>query len=150
MADVFPPQHIISLTTATTPHQVVSLMVQRLVLRGLITEELREELVDGVMRREEYGSSAIGNRLAFPHLRTSLVSTILGCFAFLQKGCDFAALDGKPTQCIWLTLAPPSQRQEHMAVLNHLFRLVRDPTIQLRMEHPDAANQIWHYVTNMR
>ena len=145
MADLFPRQHVVTFHHRERSQDVVEGMVDRLIETDHVSPSLRNDLVEGIMRREQYGTSAIGNRLAFPHLRTPLVDTMLGCFGYLESGCDFLALDGQPTRCVWLTLAPVSQRREHIAVLTHLFRLVRDPKVQLWMDHPRAAFQIWHH-----
>lgn len=145
MADLFPRQHVVAFHQVQRSVHVVEAMVDRLITTGRVRSAIGKQLVESLMRREEYGTSAIGNRLAFPHLRTPLVENVLGCFAYLDVGCDFLALDGQPTRCFWLTVAPVSRRREHIAILTQLFRLVRDPRVQLWMDHPQAAMQIWQH-----
>lgn len=145
MSNVFPQGALLTLSGGVASQDVIAAMVRRLVDLGSAPCESECDLINAVLHRETLGTSAIGNGLAFPHARTSLVDRITGCFAWIEPGCDFAALDGEPTRCVWLTLSPMTQRFEHYELLDRLFCFVRDPVVHLWMEHPHSAERIWGY-----
>ena len=77
-----------------------------------------------VLRREEEGSTGIGEGIAIPHAKTSAVKAP-GLAAMLVKdGVDFDSLDGEPAKLFFLIAAPDTKDNVHLDVLSHLSMLL--------------------------
>ena len=125
---------------------VIDRLMARLELKSAIEPSWRSSLVESIIRRESYGTSAIGKGLAFPHVRSENVDAIIGVIGLLEDGCDFGSLDDRPTRCVFLTISPIKLRREHGLLLERLFGFVRDQTLELLTERQESAQAIWDYV----
>jgi mannitol/fructose-specific phosphotransferase system IIA component (Ntr-type) len=71
----------------------------------------KEIVLDMLLRRENLGSTAMGNGLAIPHGRTLTTRKLVVAFGKCSKGLDFDAPDGKPVHLFFLIIAPYRERQ---------------------------------------
>ena len=88
----------------------------------------RELLLRVLVAREALASTAIGDGIAIPHVRSPIVlhvvrPTITLCF--LENPIDFGALDGQPVRCLFTTVSPTVRA--HLHVLSKLAFVLRDP-----------------------
>ena len=58
-----------------------------------------EHILAELSKREQLGSTGVGDGVAIPHARFSEIEKMFGMFFRLRKSIDFDALDGKPTWC---------------------------------------------------
>ena len=87
----------------------------------------REFLLRVLLAREELTSTAIGDGIAIPHARNSVVLHVdrpLVSLCFLETPIDFGALDGQPVQALF-TLISPTMRA-HLHLLARLSFALRD------------------------
>lgn len=88
----------------------------------------RRALADRIWEREELSSTATADGVAFLHTARwqsrVLVASPLVAFGRLARPLDFGALDGTPTDLLFLILAPNAQL--HLALLARAAHLCRD------------------------
>ena len=65
-----------------------------------------DEAVREIAKREELGSTGVGNGVALPHARLSSLKAPFALFARLRHGIDFDAIDGEPVDIVVLLLIP--------------------------------------------
>ena len=92
-----------------------------------------------VLRREEEGSTGIGEGIAIPHAKTSAVKAP-GLAAMLVKdGVDFDSLDGEPAKLFFLIAAPDTKDNVHLDVLSHLSMLLMNDDFRSELLNAGSA-----------
>lgn len=87
----------------------------------------RAFLYEVLLAREALGSTAIGDRIAIPHVRNPVILHLerpLVTLCFLERPVDFGALDGLPVDTLF-TLISPTVRA-HLHLLSRLSFALRD------------------------
>ena len=109
--------------------EVITRIVEKI---AAATRELKhpEKFVNEVLDRERLGSTGIGDEVAIPHARTTLVDRILVAFARTEKPVDFEALDGKPVRYIFLMAVPIKELRSYLATLATISRLVKNKSLR--------------------
>jgi PTS system nitrogen regulatory IIA component len=77
----------------------------------------REFLLRVLLAREELTATAIGNGIAIPHARNSVVLHVdkpLVSLCFLETPIDYGALDGKPVQALFTLISPTMRAHLHL------------------------------------
>jgi nitrogen PTS system EIIA component len=97
----------------------------------LIGEELRWTLdqqnrfVDAMLKREQLGSTGIGNGFAVPHAKVDWVEDSFTAMALAPEGIAFDALDGKPVYTIIMIASSRSSPGDHLRLLERISRSLR-------------------------
>lgn len=89
---------------------------------GLDQASVRKEL----LKREELGSTGIGAGIAIPHARIAGLARPFGLMARLSKGIEFAAIDDKPVDVVFLLLLPTEPSADQLNALAGVTRKLRD------------------------
>lgn len=84
----------------------------------------RDELLRVIMERERLMSTGIGNGVALPHGKTSLVESSLAALATLRNPIDFDALDDKPVTIVLLLVGTDGNVGVHLRLLSRISRMV--------------------------
>ena len=84
----------------------------------------KEEYLKLVMKREEEGSTGVGEGIAIPHGKGNVISKPGLVAMVIPDGVDFEALDGKPVKLLFLIAAPDSKDNLHLEVLSRLSALL--------------------------
>ena len=100
--------------------QMIALMVKSGKIRD--EEAYRQE----VYRREEEGTTGIGEGIAIPHGKTDAVEKPGLSAMIIPDGVDFKSLDGNPAKLLFLIAAPNTKDNVHLDVLSRLSTLLMD------------------------
>ncbi len=92
-----------------------------------------------VLRREEEGSTGIGEGIAIPHAKTSAVRAPGLAAMFVQEGVDFDSLDGEPAKLFFLIAAPDTEDNVHLDVLSHLSMLLMNDDFRRELQEAKSA-----------
>ena len=65
-----------------------------------------DEVVREIAKREELGSTGVGNGVALPHARLTSLKAPFALLARLRHPIDFDAIDGEPVDIVVLLLIP--------------------------------------------
>jgi nitrogen PTS system EIIA component len=106
-----------------------------------------EHIFAELSKREELGSTGVGDGVAIPHARFSEIEKTFGMFFRLRKPIDFDALDGKPIDLVFLLLLPEGKgdlpegsKGEQLSALACVARKLRKPSVTAALRKAtDAA-----------
>ena len=123
LADLIAEEHVFFRTRAADkPALLADLARHAASALGLPMAEVATRLA----AREALGSTGVGAGVAVPHARVDGLSAPVGFFARLDRAIDYAAIDGKPVDLVFLLLSPASGNNEHLAALASVSRRLRD------------------------
>lgn len=92
-----------------------------------VDESVSDPLFQMFLAREELASTGIGDHIAIPHARGSLVGYIsrpILSLSFLETPIDYGALDGKPVYALFLLVSP--NVRTHLRILARLSFCLHD------------------------
>ena len=101
----------------------------------------KEEYKACVLRREEEGSTGIGEGIAIPHAKTSAVKAPGLAAMLVQDGVDFDSLDGEPAKLFFLIAAPDTEDNVHLDVLSHLSMLLMNDDFRSELLRAGSAKE---------
>jgi len=103
---------------------------------GLPPDELFKEL----SKREELGSTGVGDGVAIPHARFNQVDKPFGMLFRFRQPIEFGALDGQPIDIVFLLLLPETAKGEQLSALACVARKLRKPAVTAALRKAtDAA-----------
>ena len=85
----------------------------------------QRELSDAILKREEMGSTGIGNGFALPHASVDWLESSISLMAFAPKGIDFDSADGDAVHSVVLVVSPNSKPGDHLRLLERVSRSIR-------------------------
>ena len=109
---------------ASSKEEVISKMVDLMMNNGNITD--KENYKNVVMKREEEGTTGIGEGIAIPHGKSDSVSKPGLSAMVVPDGVEFNSLDGQPVKLLFLIAAPNTKDNIHLDVLSRLSTLLMD------------------------
>ncbi|MCR5417253.1 MAG: fructose-specific PTS transporter subunit EIIC [Pseudobutyrivibrio sp.] len=81
---------------------------------------------EAILAREAKGSTAIGNGIAVPHGKSAAVNKAGVVAMTCPSGVDYKALDGKPSDLLFMIAAPEGGADTHLEVLSKLMTILMD------------------------
>ena len=90
-------------------------------------------VVLSLSRREEVGSTGLGEGVAIPHARIKDLDRIRIAYFRLASPIPFAAPDGKPVSDILVLLVPKQATEEHLSILADATRMFSDASFRERL-----------------
>ena len=81
------------------------------------------DLLEKVRKREELGSTGIGDGVAVPHIHTD-ANGISVALLRTKKGVDFGAIDGNPCRLFFLVVSPDDKRSQYLQLMAIISTLV--------------------------
>ncbi len=113
---------------ATDKEGAIRELVGALVEAGEIAESDQEDIVQGVLKREELGSTGIGRGVAVPHAKHEQVDQPVGTIGISESGIDFNSLDGEKVHLMFLLVSPMKNPTDHLRALENISRQLREDT----------------------
>lgn len=98
---------------------------------GNITD--KAEYKAGILKREEEGSTAIGEGIAIPHAKNKAVKRPALAAMTVPDGVDYDALDGQPSNLFFMIAAPENGGDVHLEVLSRLSMLLMDEDFRKKL-----------------
>ena len=99
-----------------------------------------------VLRREEEGSTGIGEGIAIPHGKCDAVKAPGLAAMVLKDGVDYDSLDGAPADLIFLIAAPNTKDNVHLDVLSRLSVLLMDEEFTGKLRNAKTTEEFLGYV----
>ena len=106
------------------------------------------EVCTQITKREELGSTGVGNGVALPHARLRGLSTPFGLFARLRHGIDFEAIDNQPVDIIFLLLLPDGAGASQLNALASVARALRDPETLQRIRSAADRDSLFQAIVD--
>jgi len=82
---------------------------------------------EAILAREAKGSTAIGNGIAVPHGKSAAVAKAGLVGITCPAGVDYKAMDGNPSDLLFMIAAPEGGADTHLEVLAKLMTILMDP-----------------------
>ncbi|MBI5501206.1 MAG: PTS sugar transporter subunit IIA [Deltaproteobacteria bacterium] len=145
LADTLDPARIALVDHPVAAREDVLRLVAGLLCTPSLGPGLEPETVcEALLQRERVASTAVGDGVAFPHVKLDGLPAARTAVAVLRgAGADLGALDGRPTRIVVALIVPPDSVGGHLLLLGVLSRKLRDPAVRAALlDAPDAATVI--------
>lgn len=86
-------------------------------------------IVEALVRREELGSTGMGDGIGIPHARLADVAEPFGALVRLRPAIEFDAVDNGLVDLAFLLLLPAAEAGKQLNALACVARRLRDPTV---------------------
>ena len=93
---------------------------------GKLPADEEPAIVAAVLKREELGSTGIGNGVAVPHTKHPAVSQLTATVGLVHGGLDFASLDNEPVHILIALVSPPENTRDHLRALETVSRHLKN------------------------
>lgn len=111
--------------------EAIDMLVDLQVKGGNISD--RETYKQGILAREEKGSTAVGEGIAIPHAKSSAVTAPSLAAMTVPGGVDYEALDDEPSDVLFMIAAPDTNADVHLEVLSRLMTLLMDEDFRAKL-----------------
>lgn len=111
--------------------EAIDMLVDLQMKSGNISD--REIYKQGILAREEKGSTAVGEGIAIPHAKSSAVKAPSLAAMTVPGGVDYEALDDEPSDVLFMIAAPDTEADVHLEVLSRLMTLLMDEDFRAKL-----------------
>ena len=103
--------------------KIATLAKKNPLLAAFDTDSICQQL----MAREQMGSTAVNNTIAFPHCRLEGIDNFVVGMLVYPDGVDFGASDNQPTKIFIFVIGPQQESNQYLHVLSSVARLANTP-----------------------
>lgn len=132
---------------ATSKEEVIREMVAHLKGAGALKAADESAVVAAILKREELGSTGIGNGVAVPHTKHASVEKLSAMVAISRTGVDFSSLDGEDVFILFLLVSPPDRPGDHLRGLENISRHLRGQDFCNFLKQSATTADIWDLLT---
>ena len=87
----------------------------------------KDDVIEGIFKRETLMSTGIGLGIAIPHIRLGSVNDLVMACALVKNGiADYATLDDLPVKLVFMIVANESQHAKHLKTVSQLSQKLKD------------------------
>ncbi|TGY96041.1 PTS fructose transporter subunit IIC [Petralouisia muris] len=129
---------------AASKREAIDKMVDLMAATGKIAD--KEAYKAQVLKREEEGTTGIGEGIAIPHGKCEAVKAPGLAAMVLKDGVDYESLDGAPADLIFLIAAPNTKDNVHLDVLSRLSVLLMDEEFTQKLRNAKTTEEFLGYV----
>ena len=127
LTDLLTIDRIIIPLKATTKDDVLRELVQAITSEAVNEPE---EILRAVREREAVLSTGIGNGVAIPHGKSSLVPDLVMAAGRTAGPVEFDSLDGQPVRLLFMLVGPETAAGPHIKALSRISRLIRKDSVR--------------------
>ena len=95
---------------------------------------------EGILKREEMGTTAVGMEVAIPHAKSDAVKAPALTAITVPNGVDYGAADKKPCKLIFM-IAATTDGDVHLEVLARLMQLLMDEEFTAKLKTAKTADE---------
>ncbi|MFM8477677.1 MAG: PTS sugar transporter subunit IIA [Planctomycetaceae bacterium] len=136
-------ESIIPSLKSTRKEDVIREMAASLREAGAFSAANEESVVAAILKREELGSTGIGNGVAVPHTKHPSVEKLSATVGISRSGVDFASLDGEDVFILFLVVSPPDRPGDHLRGLQNISQHLRSPDFCNFLKQSTTSTDIW-------
>jgi len=102
----------------------------------------RRRAFDAVLMRERLSGTGVGEGVAIPHAMVDGLDRPVGAFARLTPPLDFAAMDGRAADLVFMLLAPRARSGDHLKALARISRFFRRADLRQRLRTARTGEEL--------
>ena len=102
----------------------------------------RNKLLLDFTNREKQASTAIGQGIALPHIRSKHAKEFMIGFARSTTGYDFGAPDGEPVHLFFVMAAPPYDDSLYLKVFKSLAEMLQYESFREELMSVSSAGEV--------
>ena len=106
-------------------------------------------IVEKLNERERLGSTGVGNGVAIPHSKISLIEKTKVIFLKLRSAIDFSASDEKHVDIVFVILAPKNCQSEHLLILSSISNFLRNESSVTKLRTLKKASEIQNFFSKV-
>ena len=125
---------------ATTKPEVIDEMVHNYYKHGIIDDE--DLYKKDIIKREEEGSTGMGDGIAIPHAHDAAVKKPAVQFARSVAGVDYDSMDGQPAHLFFMIAAPEGGDNTHLQALAALSQVLMNPDVVTALKAADTPDKV--------
>ena len=125
--------------TPESKGQAIDQMVELMAKGGNINDLQRYK--EGVLKREEEGTTGIGEGIAIPHGKCDAVKKPGLAAMVIKNGVEFEALDDEPVTLLFLIAAPNTEDNIHLDVLSKLSVMLMDEEFTESLRNASSVDE---------
>jgi PTS system nitrogen regulatory IIA component len=116
-------------------------------IAGKVPNLTATRIYDGLLAREQLGSTGLGDGIAIPHCRVPIGDNTIGCLVKLTAPVDFDAIDNKPVDLLFFLLVPEGKQAGHLATLSMLAEHFSKPAFCKRLRAAENGTELYTAAT---
>lgn len=101
-----------------------------------------------IEKRDELGSTGIGNGVSIPHARLREVKRPFGLLARLSSPVEFESIDGQPVDIVFLLLLPALSQLDQLNALAAVARRLRDKEVLRKLRASPGPAELYQAITS--
>ena len=144
LADILAERAVLTCTGVKTKRQLFEQLANK---AAELTGRPKSELLDAIEKREELGSTGLGNGIAIPHGKVAGLGQVCAVFAKLDEPIEFDALADLPVDIVMLLLAPTGSGADHLKALSRVARVLRDERVVDELRRLDECGAMYEVLT---
>ena len=125
---------------ATTKSEVIDEMVHNYYEHGIIDDE--DLYKKDIIKREEEGSTGMGDGIAIPHAHDAAVKKPAVQFARSVAGVDYDSMDEQPAHLFFMIAAPEGGDNTHLQALAALSQVLMNPDVVTALKAADTPDKV--------
>jgi PTS system fructose-specific IIC component len=143
LCDVLSEASIVVGLSGLDKFEVIERLTDLMVESGQAEPDWRDTILRGLVEREKQSSTGMQDGFAIPHCRLDEpIEKTLVTVAVLEKGMDFDAIDGQPTNLVVCLVTPRKQNREHLRVLAGIAQLFAIPGFRRALLEAESPEQV--------
>lgn len=103
-----------------------------------------KDIAKSLIKREQLGSTGLGQGVAIPHGRIKQLKQAAGVFVRTLTAVPFEAPDNEPVRLLFVLLVPEHATDLHLQILSELAQLFSNRGLRERLLNTTDVHQVVH------
>lgn len=142
LSEIVIPGAIVASLATTERDDVISELVDALVIAGSVTKKMRDEVVRLALEREQRASTGFGKGVAVPHVKLDSANRVCLAIGLSQSGVDFNSLDKQPVYSVFLLVSPADKPDEHLKAMEVIFKNLQYDTFRRFLRQASSTSEV--------
>ncbi len=124
---------------ATDKNDAIDKLIELHVKAGNVSDPVVYK--KAILAREEEGTTGMGDGIAIPHARTEAVANAGLAAMTVPAGVDFQAMDGQPSNLLFMIAAPANSSNFYLEILSRLATLLTDEDFTKKLKNAKTVDE---------
>lgn len=145
ISDFLSPTEVLINIRAADKQQLLQELARR---AAAVVNVPADRIASELLKREELGSTGMGDGVAIPHARFQELKIPFGLLAELKPPIKFDAIDGQPVDLVFILLLPAAAEGEQLGALAGVARKLRSGDDLTKIRRAKNASELYTALVN--